>query len=413
MHILTFIDHFTKFVKLYPVPNQSAKTTADKFLDFSCTFGFPEYLLSDKGGCFMSDVFRILCTRLGVTKINTTPLNPRANGQSEKINSNIKKSLSIFAHETQQWDDFVNFYELLYNSSLHSTTNEKPAYLHLSYDPTLPTDVINNEQRLSKPASDDYVANKTFQLQYTFEKVRDRLIKAAEAQEEYQHKSAKYRDFSCGQLVYMYSPDTDRNSHLPKRRNYVGPMRILQVHNRVLCTVIDASNPKAKPVKVHTQRLIPYIERKRELDFLYKLVQEQKSTQDLNNGANALDKPHATFDELTDDDLITYALHTANNTGENGFVQTHQRNASHSHTTEIYDSGEDIVPTPSPIEDTSLQPPIPTHNYYLRSGSGAQTPSEAVNGANRLFNWTLSLTEPNNSTPAPVKFLQKLSEALN
>lgn len=409
-YILTFIDHFTKFVKLYSVPDQTAKTTAEKFLDFACTFGFPQYLYSDKGPCFISDVFKRLCKRLGVTKLNTTPLNPRANGQSERINLNIKKSLSIFAQETEQWDDYVNYYELLYNSSLHSVTHEKPAFLHLSYDPTLPTDVIHEETPIIKPSYDDYVARKTYQLQYTFKKVRDSIIKAAEDQEQYQHKTAKYRNFYPGQLVYLYSPDSDRNAHLPKRRSYIGPMRILEIHNKVLCTVIDASNPKAKPVKVHTQRLIPYIERRKELDFLQKLVQEQKREQQI-KGSDILKRPHATFDDLTDTDIISFTLHSNTKRG-NETQNTASCESPLSDATEIYEYEVESPLTSTPKEGLSQRETVTTHNYDLRGQPGQQN-TGIVNSARKLLDWSLTMTQPDTSVPTPIKFLQTLSKALD
>lgn len=221
-YILTFIDHFSKFIKLYAVPNQTAETTDEKFLDFACTFGFPNFLLSDKGKAFTSDMFTLICKRLGVTKLQTTALRPQTNGQSERINSNIKKSLSIFAQDTAQWDEYLNFYELFYYSSLHTGTNETPSYLHLAYDIPLPMDILQDQKHTEKYDYPEFVRRKTKQMRHTFNKVHQNLTHAAKIQEKYQNKNATQISYFPGPLVFLYSPEIDRNSGLPKRRNYRG-----------------------------------------------------------------------------------------------------------------------------------------------------------------------------------------------
>ena len=107
----------------------------------------------------------------------------------------------------------------------------------------------------------DYVERKTIQFQNAYKTVASNISRAAEKQENYQHGHARPRDFYVGQLVFLYSPDADRNARLPKKRNFIGPMRILRKHNRVNFTIVNISDPRAKPQKVHSSRLIPYTPR--------------------------------------------------------------------------------------------------------------------------------------------------------
>ena len=68
-YILSLVDHFSKFNHLYAVPNQMARTTAEKLLDFICIFGCPEFLLTDRSTNFLSEVFRNLCKKFYITKL--------------------------------------------------------------------------------------------------------------------------------------------------------------------------------------------------------------------------------------------------------------------------------------------------------------------------------------------------------
>ena len=67
-NILVTIDHFAKFVQVYPAKNQKAVTTAKLILDFIRRYGFPEKFHSDQGQNFVGKVMKNLfsmCTQSG------------------------------------------------------------------------------------------------------------------------------------------------------------------------------------------------------------------------------------------------------------------------------------------------------------------------------------------------------------
>lgn len=292
--ILTFVDHFTKFIRLYAVPNTSTKVAAECLMDFISIFGIPEKYLTDKQSCFTAEVFKELCIKFGVKKITTTPQHPAGNGAAEKLNLNIKKSLAIFADETAQWDDYLGYYALSYNNSIHTVVNDKPAYLQLAYDQILPTDILHSSRPVEHIPHNDFVAQKTSQLQYANEKVQGYLLKASQAQQKYQHKKAKYRDFQPDQLAYLHTRDCERYKQTTKRRTNVGPYRILKKHNNVDYTIIHAENPKAKQMKVHASRLIPYTPRRPQLDLYHTIMQNSTNPVEQTHN-NSI--PHAVFED--------------------------------------------------------------------------------------------------------------------
>jgi hypothetical protein len=55
-YIIVFIDCFSRFVELYPVPDTSAKHAAKSFLNFVGRYGIPAQLLSDNGSQFVNEL---------------------------------------------------------------------------------------------------------------------------------------------------------------------------------------------------------------------------------------------------------------------------------------------------------------------------------------------------------------------
>lgn len=176
---------------------------------------------------------------------------------------------------------------------------EKPAFLHFAYDPTLPMDIIQDTKSANSQSYSDFAERKTNQFKQTFRKVHKNLVKAAETQERYQSRFAKHKEFSPGQFVFLHSPDADRFSRLPKRRNYIGPYRIQKKHNNVNFTILKAHDPRAKEMKVHANRLIAVPERRPNLDYLNTQVESKTLPRDYT--LDAYNKPHPKFD---DEDFI-------------------------------------------------------------------------------------------------------------
>lgn len=301
-YILTFLDHFSKYMKLYAVPKSNTYYSVECLMDFISTFGVPKHYLTDKQSCFTSEVFKHLCEKFGVTKLFTTPQHPSGNGASEKINANIKKSLAIFAEDTGQWDEYIGYYSLIYNNSVHSSHGEKPAYIQYSYDQQLPNDILREQQPIEHISYANFVRKKASQLNYVHNKVKENLLKSATLQEIYQHKKARHRNFTPGQQVFLHNRDCDRFKLTTKKRNNVGPYTIKEKHNEVNFTIYDPTDLNGKEMKVHSQRLIPFTQRRQELDLFNTKVKANSSP--TSHTSEQTDKPNAQFDDLPNIHLL-------------------------------------------------------------------------------------------------------------
>jgi transposase InsO family protein len=63
------VDNFTKWVECIPLPSQKAEITARSAInDFFSRYGYPFEIFTDQGRNFESELFRKICTMLGIHK---------------------------------------------------------------------------------------------------------------------------------------------------------------------------------------------------------------------------------------------------------------------------------------------------------------------------------------------------------
>ena len=76
--IMVVTDHFTRWVEIFALPDQTAEVCADKLVnEVIARFGTPYDLHSDQGRNYVSTLFIEMCKLLEVRKTRTSPYNPR------------------------------------------------------------------------------------------------------------------------------------------------------------------------------------------------------------------------------------------------------------------------------------------------------------------------------------------------
>ena len=79
-------DHFTKWVEIFAVTDQSAITTASVILnEVIARYGAPLSIHSDLESNYESQLFQELCKLMEVRKTRTSVRNPKGNGQAESL----------------------------------------------------------------------------------------------------------------------------------------------------------------------------------------------------------------------------------------------------------------------------------------------------------------------------------------
>lgn len=129
-YLLTIIDEFSRFPFAFSCPNMTSETVIKCFSQLFSIFGMPAYIHSDRGSSFMSTDVRNFLHSRGIATSRTTPYNPQGNGQCERYNGIIWKSISLALNSKNLP---IAAWECVMHDALHSirtllctATNETP-----------------------------------------------------------------------------------------------------------------------------------------------------------------------------------------------------------------------------------------------------------------------------------------------
>jgi transposase InsO family protein len=138
--LLTFVDHFTRYVEAYPVPDITAETCARIYATQIVTrHGSGSKLITDQGRNFMSSFFRETCKILRIQKTHTSSFHPMSNGLLERWHRSLHEGLSYFVNSSNtNWDNLVQFYLMAYRATPNTVSGYSPLYLLHGREMTLP-----------------------------------------------------------------------------------------------------------------------------------------------------------------------------------------------------------------------------------------------------------------------------------
>ena len=128
--LIVVVEHFTKYVSLYPVKDHSAQTMATSLFQHFCRFGIHDQLISDPGSDLMSEIVILLNKWFGIDKFVSLFDRHESNGV-ELTNKQILRHLSALVHDeriSQSWSDptVLPLIEHFLNSAIHSETSLSP-----------------------------------------------------------------------------------------------------------------------------------------------------------------------------------------------------------------------------------------------------------------------------------------------
>ena len=99
-YILTFIDHFTKWIETRPLKTKNARDVATGVFSIYCRQGAPVQIVTDNGRGFTNTISKTLQKIHGCKLLFSAPYHPQTNGLVESTHKAIKQSLKIFKWET-------------------------------------------------------------------------------------------------------------------------------------------------------------------------------------------------------------------------------------------------------------------------------------------------------------------------
>ena len=143
-NVLVLQDHFSKYIVVYVVKDQTAHTAAETLRNgYFELFGAPAYLVIDQGKAFTCHVITHLCELYGVQKLKTSPYHAQTNGQVERMNQTIIHMISKLEEDRKAcWSEHLPELLLAYNATRSAVTGYSPYYLLFGRRPRIPVDYL-------------------------------------------------------------------------------------------------------------------------------------------------------------------------------------------------------------------------------------------------------------------------------
>jgi len=257
IYVLTVIDHFTKWVELFPMKNQEASTVARILVDrVFCVHGCPLQILTDRGPNFESHLFRELCERLAIDKIRTTAYQPSTNGGIERFHGTMHSMIAKWiAANHRDWDQKLPAVAFAYRTSEHESTGFTPFYLMHGREARIPADLVYGPPDTEESPEDDFVATQQATLRDAFELAREQLGKAASRRKRQYDLRQRPQPFAVGTRVWCLVPRLRQGRYRKWQSMYEGPFVVTRILGPVTYEI--RKNPNARPWTVHVDKLKP------------------------------------------------------------------------------------------------------------------------------------------------------------
>ncbi|KAH7700597.1 gagpol and env protein precursor, partial [Aphelenchoides avenae] len=280
-HVVTVIDHHSKFCAAYAVADKSAETIARVFWENWCLREgrMCSTLLSDRGGEFLNEIMQEVQKLTGVEQKFTVGHNPRENGVTERMNETLKGLLSKMSDGVSEWDQRLAYALFFYNSSPHSTTGESPFFLLHGTDANFP--VCGIPSTAVSPYTVDlegYKIELARGMKALHEVTTERIQKQAEAMKRYYDKAhnVEKTQFKLYDRVFVFNPNVSVDRESTKLSSpWEGPFRIVSLSDNSATLRFLGPQKLEKRVQLDYLRKIPHEVAEDEF-YLYKPDKKQR-----------------------------------------------------------------------------------------------------------------------------------------
>ena len=205
-NVLVITDHFTRFATGFVTRSVSAKTVARLFVNRYCPFyTWPAKILTDRGGCFESKLFKRILLLTKIKKLRTTSYRPSTNGQCERFNLTLLRMIGTMPEDCKhRWVDWVPTLIHAYNCTVSNVTGYSPFYLVFGRLPQLPIDIEFDVAVENKAVSySKFVKSLEKRLRTAHETAQKMIDKENTKQKKFYDKTYKCAELKINDLVLI------------------------------------------------------------------------------------------------------------------------------------------------------------------------------------------------------------------
>ena len=128
-YLLVLIDRYSRYPEVEIVRSTRSACVIPKLDKIFAVHGIPYTIVSDNGPPFNSDEFNKYMKILGIEHHLVTPYWPQANGEVERFNQPLEKTIQAAVVEGKIWRQELNKFLLQYRTTPHCTTKVPPSEL--------------------------------------------------------------------------------------------------------------------------------------------------------------------------------------------------------------------------------------------------------------------------------------------
>ena len=256
-YVLVIGDYFSKFTMPIAIEDKTMVSVAEALvMRWIPLFGTPEVIHTDRGNEFENDLLRELCERFNITKTRTCSYHPSSNGVIERYNSSFAQIVGTLCDDQEEWDMYLPFAQMAYNSTVHDTTRETPNKIVFGEQLRMPIDVMTPTatEKIPKTQS-EYVRELEEDMRYCNEQVRLATQRMAKCHKSYYDKrkhEIRYKSEDLVMLKTMVFKPFQRKF----QDRYTGPWGVIEPLPGNCYRIQETED--SKPQIVHHDRLKPY-----------------------------------------------------------------------------------------------------------------------------------------------------------
>ena len=199
-YILVLADYASRFAFTIPMEDQRAKSVAEHLVvNILTKYGSLHTVLTNQGTNFLSNLLTEMYKLFQVKHIKTTSYHPQTDGLVERFNRTLCDMLACYVSDhPEDWDSYLPFVTLAYNTAEQSTLQCSPFYLFFGRHPRTPLDASDTSLDLDDSTNDWHK-----KWARALELTELRLAKAQEKQKSYYDIDTKKVAFSIGDKILL------------------------------------------------------------------------------------------------------------------------------------------------------------------------------------------------------------------